>query len=144
MKKGFTLIELLVVVLIIGILAAIALPQYEKAVSKARGTEAMTSAKALSDALNVYYLAARKYTSNIKELDIRVEVGSASGEGLKHFTVDFSSCQNASTCTISYTPRDASAAILTYTLARGKTTGIQCSGAQCADYFSCGTVVECE
>lgn len=57
MKKAFTLIELLVVVLIIGILSAIALPQYQKAVEKSRMAEALASLKTWQQALDVYVLA---------------------------------------------------------------------------------------
>lgn len=53
---GFTLIELLVVVLIIGILSAVALPQYTKAVEKARITEAFSNIKTMQDNIDLYLL----------------------------------------------------------------------------------------
>ena len=55
-KKGFTLLEMLVVVLIIGILAGIALPQYGKAVIKARLTEALVNIKNIENSIDMYLL----------------------------------------------------------------------------------------
>ena len=70
--SGFTLIELLVVVLIIGILAAIALPQYEKTVERARAAEAMQMVASIARANEVYKLANGSYTTDISLLDIQV------------------------------------------------------------------------
>ena len=71
-KQAFTLIELLVVVLIIGILAAVALPQYQKAVDKARYTQARNLLENVWQAEQRYKLATGSYTMRFDDLDIEM------------------------------------------------------------------------
>ena len=95
MNQGFTLIELLVVVLIIGVLSAVALPQYQTAVERSRAAEALTQMAAIADSMERYHAQHESWPSSFNSLDVDIPTipttSCTSGHGGKYFCVSFSS-----------------------------------------------------
>ncbi len=139
-KQGFTLIELLVVVLIIGILSAVALPQYEKSVSRARAAEAMTTTKTVLDAAAIYVATYRRCPSDLSDLDIKV---SPNGKDWT-FAIDNDDLGSRN-CGVTVTPRKGTSftARRIYVKNPGETfTGVdagstvwECASGTCTDFF---------
>ena len=75
-KKGFTLLELLIVVVIIGILATFAVPQFLKATERAKLGKGQNTLSLISQGLKMYYGDKGKFTAAIGDLDDYVEIDS--------------------------------------------------------------------
>lgn len=80
-NQAFTLIELLVVVLIIGILAAIAMPQYQKAVMKADLHRGIPLVESLYQAQQAYFLATGDFAGDVDLLDVSIPKDSSCTKG---------------------------------------------------------------
>ena len=69
-EKGFTLIELLVVVIILGIFAVLAIPNYFSQIEKARETEAMSNLGTISRVQQVYYFEEGSFADSLTKLGL--------------------------------------------------------------------------
>ena len=79
-QKGFTLIELLIVVVIIGILAAIAIPKFSSVKQKGYRTQAISDLKSLSTAEETFFTDSNKY-ANLANPALASKFASTSGVG---------------------------------------------------------------
>ena len=78
-EKGFTLLELLVTVLIIGVLAAVALPQYRRAVAKSEAAQLYEAVVSMKETVQSYYMVNNKWPTKLEDLDLKYELPIASG-----------------------------------------------------------------
>lgn len=95
---GFTLVEMLVVVMILGILASVAIPNYMRSIEKSRATEAMNMVKSLNDAVYTYAAERNACPSAFYKLLIEVP-GEISSDGAEirseYFSYRLNAAQNA-------------------------------------------------
>jgi type IV pilus assembly protein PilE len=76
MKKGFTLIELLIVIVIIGILASVAVPNYTRMVERSKAEQAITYLKVIRTGEKIYYASNSGYTACANMGEIKFRLGA--------------------------------------------------------------------
>jgi len=96
-RHGFTLIELLVVVLIIGILTAVALPQYQKSVIKSRYTNLKNLTHSIAQAQEIYYMENNEYADTFEKLTLDMPAGKLDTSTSSEYKYNWGNCRTTRT-----------------------------------------------
>lgn len=132
--KGFTLIELMIVVAVIGVLATIAIPQYQNYVKKSEASSGLATLRSLVTNIDTYYAENGSFTTNVSDL------GAASNMN-KLGTINLTAASGASAATATFT-FDGTDATLTssdvITLSKNNSSGLwSCSETTSVSIKSC-------
>jgi len=97
MKKAFTLTELLVVIILVGILAALAIPRFTGTTDRAMELEAQLALEKIYQLQNIYYLKHKRYTTDLAELGFQQEeVIDDQGNGRARYLISVTTASDSS------------------------------------------------
>ena len=125
LRKGFSLLEVLVVTLVIGVLAAIAVPSYNKSVKKSRVSDALNNLEIVSTKQQDFLINNERYAETFAELKLPMDFSGVSEDGKKGTIGNFEYTLSKGCVKAKYSGNDS------YTIGRNSSNEVFCIDGNC-------------